>query len=354
VDGEIAEDGAAADDEECQVCEQGPPGRPKRVPPDAAFKAAKDDAIARSITASTAASSADTAKDDGSARSVTPSTAASSTDVTAGNILYDDEAGLAPYPKPSRAPPLADGEDPSDVKAMKVSTAVPAPFSTPVPAQPMPKRKPPAAPTRPPPSAASASTLPKREVPQEALTGWGYWTTPDHASAPPPPVTKSAASRPAPPRPSVPSRLPPQPLDADREERLPEGWQRRKDPKTGCTYYFSFERHLSQWESPQSSDSGGIVLPPGWRRAWCSLHSRWFYINVESEVAQWNPPEAYVHRGWRRQIDNNGHAYWVPDSAETAYQTFYESDKAWQRVLDLDNRPYWSNAAKGIRFFEVA
>jgi hypothetical protein len=80
-------------------------------------------------------------------------------------------------------------------------------------------------------------------------------------------------------------------------------------------------------------------------------------MDIEVQVSQWEPPSAYVCRDWSRRVDDDGQAFWICssfESAEADCESFYESDKAWQRFVDLEERHYWSCAAKGIRFFETS
>merc|ERR1719271_852827 len=172
----------------------------------------------------------------------------------------------------------------------------------------MPSRAPPiAAPTRPPPRGPVTPKV--MDVPEEALGSWSFWTVPE-ASTSVRSKVPLMPSRPAP----APSRIPPRPLATT---RLPGDWLDHTDTSTGCKYYFSFENAASQWE----------------------------------------PPSAYVCRGWSRRVDDDGQAFWICssfESAEADCEFFYESDKAWQRFVDLEERHYWSCAAKGIRFFETS
>lgn len=270
----------------------------------------------------------------------------------ASPVQVPEAAGLAPYPLPTRAPPCAAGAGSADNKSLRGSGAAPP--------LPMPSRVPPAPPTRPPPSlssraqATSKPSMPRAfDVPQEVLGDWSYWTEPE--ASPPTPLPVSTQSVPPPP---APMRPPPRPASAaSGERRLPGDWLEHTDSCTDCKYYFSFECQASQWGRPLPSDmNGDLVLPPGWRRAWCSLQGRWFYMDIQLQVSQWEPPGAYVHRNWRRQVDENGEACWAcstPDSAAKGCEAFYESDEAWQRFVDLEDRPYWSCIAQGVRFFEA-
>jgi hypothetical protein len=88
------------------------------------------------------------------------------------------------------------------------------------------------------------------------------------------------------PRPEASSEAQPSELEA----RLPDGWEERVDPSTGCPFYVQLVTGASQWERPKVESAGtGGTLPPGWQAKFDPT-GRIFYVNLESGATQWGRP----------------------------------------------------------------
>lgn len=135
-------------------------------------------------------------------------------------------------------------------------------------------------------------------------------------------------------------------------DSLPSGWEEYIDTQTGASYYYNAARQISQWEHPQQSRPQPLhTLPPGWKVAW-DEDGKQYYADLESQTSQWEPPTPYVHGDWTRQVDAAGQAFWTCSNPP---MSFHETtDSSWQRLVDCDNRIYWSHARLRIRFFEEA
>jgi len=138
---------------------------------------------------------------------------------------------------------------------------------------------------------------------------------------------------------------------------LAEGWQEHVDPASGAPYYFNPSTRVSQWERPEAQRqelpleaSAPTRLPPGWRAVMAQDQPDCvYYADVETQASQWDPPPAYVEYDWKRHVDPSGQPFWACEQLDVS---FYESDSRWQRLEDHKQRVYWSNQARGIRFFE--
>jgi hypothetical protein len=248
----------------------------------------------------------------------------------------------APPPKPVRQPPLV-----SDVPQVSKTSQNGA--TQMLPPSPAPRRAPPRVADAKASAIADGKPQVAVDVPPEAMSGWSYWTTEEV------PLAKLPLTPAVPP---VPSRRPPPKVaetPSAQEERLPGDWRKHVDVETHFIYYYSLAIQTSQWDRPDTRSQGDSVkdlkLPPGWKRKWSSTEASWYFIDVELQRSQWRPPEAHAEHEWHRKVDQSGRALWVCSDTDFG-NAFYESDAAWARFVDSENRAYWSNADKGIRFFE--
>lgn len=278
----------------------------------------------------------------------------------ASQTQVHEAAGVAPYPLPSREPPQAGTASGKQPQVAQSASEPPCPA---------PARKPPPAPTRAPPAAKPPRPR-VNDLPEELLGTWSFWTTPEasngkSAVVPTPAPTRrlpaqqqASQSSARPPAPSRPTPAPPARAPPTGDARLPGDWLEQWDAKSGCVYYYSRERQASQWERPRSKGAAvALALPPGWIRKWCDSQGRWFYVDLQLQTSQWELPEPYVHRDWRREVDETGRGYLTcskVDNGASDNEVVYEQDKAWERYVDLEDRIYWSCASSGVRFFEAS
>mmetsp|Transcript_113653 Transcript_113653/g.361038 ORF Transcript_113653/g.361038 Transcript_113653/m.361038 type:complete len:81 (-) Transcript_113653:158-400(-) len=73
---------------------------------------------------------------------------------------------------------------------------------------------------------------------------------------------------------------------------------------------------------------------------------------METQVSSWDPPPPYAHGNWTRNFDPHSQAYWEGPQGICFYEKDSEKHEEWERILDQQNRTYWSCRSKGIRFFE--
>jgi len=67
--------------------------------------------------------------------------------------------------------------------------------------------------------------------------------------------------------------------------KLPNGWEQRKDPRSGKVFYIDHNTRTTHWEPPNRP------LPPGWERKLHEKSGRHFYIDHNTRHTSWDPPE---------------------------------------------------------------
>jgi len=142
-----------------------------------------------------------------------------------------------------------------------------------------------------------------------------------------------------------------------KENLLPAGYREYFDPDSGKPYYEEVSTGRTQWERPTVAAAVAPlppvpppkedILPPGWKKVWDQGSNKYYYADIEDQIAQWTAPEPYVQGGWERRLDPANRAFWEGGSIK-----FYENDESWRRLVDEEDRTYWSNKELGIRFFE--
>mmetsp|Transcript_113655 Transcript_113655/g.361046 ORF Transcript_113655/g.361046 Transcript_113655/m.361046 type:complete len:790 (-) Transcript_113655:100-2469(-) len=113
---------------------------------------------------------------------------------------------------------------------------------------------------------------------------------------------------------------------------------------------------LTSSDIAESRQAGGEAnidqLPPGWQAAFDPQRQAYYYADMETQVSSWDPPPPYAHGNWTRNFDPHSQAYWEGPQGICFYEKDSEKHEEWERILDQQNRTYWSCRSKGIRFFE--
>jgi len=66
---------------------------------------------------------------------------------------------------------------------------------------------------------------------------------------------------------------------------LPDGWEQRKDPRSGKVFYIDHNTRTTHWETPNRP------LPHGWERKLHQKSGRHFYIDHNTRETSWEPPD---------------------------------------------------------------
>ena len=79
-------------------------------------------------------------------------------------------------------------------------------------------------------------------------------------------------------------------------QELPEGWERRVDPKYGATYYVNPATGASSWEHPGGAAPAVVPLeseplPEGWASGFDAKRNATYYVHAETGKRQWERPE---------------------------------------------------------------